>query len=291
MKNLHVIKATLALFLVFFSLSSLGSKLSSTHPYYPENFYQSVDKGLADKNLSKELFKILSSGHIPTSNGSDKLVSECGNEENCYQQSPLSYGEARVVVLGQLDLLEQQGLFGLRDAYCQDIFTKADFPKGHGPGPGIVPDHNVFNVEHTWPQSRFSKQFPDRIQKADLLILYGVSHKANSSRQNIEFADIHIDQSSVCPAVRRGWVRGNPGTVYFEPPDEHKGNVARAIFYFATRYKMRVSEVEEEALRRWHRLDPVDAIETSRHEEIFKIQKVRNPFIDHPELVDLISDF
>lgn len=291
MKNLHVIKATLALFLAFSSLSASGNKLTNQNSYYPESFYKNVDQGLEGKKLSKELFNILSSAHIPSPNGSDTLAPDCSTEKDCYKQSPLSYSDARIVVLGQLDLLDRQGLFGLRDVYCQNIFTADDFPKGHGPGPGIVPDHNVFNVEHTWPQSRFSRQFPDRLQKADLLILYGVSHKANSSRQNIEFADIHIDQSSVCPAVRRGWVRGNPGTVYFEPPDEHKGNVARAIFYFATRYKMKVSAVEEEALRRWHRLDPVDSTEISRHEEIFKIQKVRNPFIDHPELVDLISDF
>ena len=39
---------------------------------------------------------------------------------------------------------------------------------------------------------------------------------------------------------------------------------------------------------RWHNEDPVDNFERSRNEEIFKVQKNRNPYIDHPELVDVV---
>jgi endonuclease I len=77
----------------------------------------------------------------------------------------------------------------------------------------------------------------------------------------------------------------------FEPPQDHKGNVARALFYFATRYELTIGKAEEEVLRKWNQEDPVDQEELDRNEEIFKVQQNRNPFVDFPELVDRISDF
>lgn len=277
--------------LCFVSLDASADRLSKEHSYYPKRFYSEVNAGLKDKALKKELFKVLSSGHIKKSSGSDVLVSDCAGKRNCYQHTPISYNDARTFVLGFLDLRQVDGKYALKDVYCQEIFTEDAFPKGKGPGPGLIPDHLVFSIEHTWPQSRFSEKFPNSMQKSDLLALFGVSQKANNSRGNIQFADVEIDQDPICPPVRRGWVRGNIKEVFFEPPDDHKGNVARAIFYFSVRYQLPVSEIEEESLKRWHHLDPIDTEEEDRHEEIFKVQKVRNPFIDHPELVDLISDF
>jgi len=271
--------------------SASANTLNVGPAYYPTRFYTQVDQGLKDGALKNELFKILSSAHVPGAQGHDTLVESCDGQRGCYRYSPMSYKQARSFVLGYLDLIEDHGHYALKDVYCEALYTDKDFPDGEGPHPGAPPAHTVFNVEHTWPQSRFSSKFSKNLQKPDLHILYGVSQKANSSRQNVEFADVQTEQHEVCPSVRRGWVRGNTTDVFFEPPDSHKGNVARAIFYFSVRYKMPVSPTEEASLRRWHKLDPVDAHERSRHEEIFKAQKDRNPFIDHPELVDLISDF
>lgn len=291
MKIIQLLHPPSLLALIFISFTATATHLSSKHPYYPEEFYSDVSDGLQNGRLKNRLFKILTSCHLKNSSGSDSLASDCSEKTNCYQHTPLSYREARAFVLGYLDLREHGGEYSLKDVYCQETYTEEDFPKGKGPAPGEIPDHFVFNVEHTWPQSRFSEKFSKSFQKSDLHILYGASQKANTSRGNIEFADVQIDQDPICPSVRRGWVRGNIKDVFFEPPDEHKGNVARAIFYFATRYDLPVSEIEEESLKRWHRLDPIDSDEQDRHEEIFKVQKVRNPFVDHPELVDLISDF
>jgi hypothetical protein len=46
-------------------------------------------------------------------------------------------------------------------------------------------------------------------------------------------------------------------------------------------------------LLKWHRQDPVSEKEINRNNAVHKIQKNRNPFIDHPELVEFIwgSDF
>ncbi len=279
-----------ALLLLLLQFSAHSRPLNEHKAYYTKEFYSQVESGIDAKKIRDQLFKVLDSAHRKGT-VSDELVKSCAGESDCYSHTPLTYGQAREFVLGYLDLIEDKNGYALKDVYCQEIFTAKDFSQNNGPHPGRVPDHNVFNVEHTWPQSRFSGKFSKGMQKPDLHILYGASSRANSSRGNIEFADVQTEQSPVCPSVRRGWVRGDGGRVYFEPPDEHKGNVARSIFYFSVRYQLKVSEVEEASLRRWHQIDPVDATERERHEEIFKAQKNRNPFIDHPELVDMILDF
>ena len=100
---------------------------------------------------------------------------------------------------------------------------------------------------------------------------------------------------------------GYSGTV-FEPIDEFKGDVARYLLYFITRYEGRLNlfnhmvaasplDGSEEKgfedwyinmLKEWNTLDPVSQRERDRNDAIFSLQKIRNPFIDHPEWVDLI---
>ena len=41
-------------------------------------------------------------------------------------------------------------------------------------------------------------------------------------------------------------------------------------------------------LLEWHLLDPVDDFEINRNNLIYGFQNNRNPFIDHPELVNRI---
>ena len=96
--------------------------------------------------------------------------------------------------------------------------------------------------------------------------------------------------NKTCQTSRRGMAIGSSLTA-FEPPENHRGNVARALFYFSVRYKIQIDPLEEGYLRDWHREDPVDAEERKRNDEIFKIQQNRNPFIDEPLLVDDIRDF
>ena len=48
----------------------------------------------------------------------------------------------------------------------------------------------------------------------------------------------------------------------------------------------------EDDMRSWHKSDPVDSDEQERNNMIYtNFQHNRNPFIDHPEWVDQISDF
>lgn len=69
-------------------------------------------------------------------------------------------------------------------------------------------------------------------------------------------------------------------------PEYGKGIVARAVFYFAVRYKdgFRMEDkMDLELLLRWHEEHPVDVYERHRNAAIQELQGNRNPFIDFPE--------
>jgi endonuclease I len=94
----------------------------------------------------------------------------------------------------------------------------------------------------------------------------------------------------------------------WEPRDKVKGDVARMIFYMATRYEGENGEVDLEmidylpssntsdpihaklsTLLQWHIDDPVDDWERNRNDVIYyDFQENRNPYIDHPEYVEEI---
>ncbi|HVG58029.1 MAG TPA: endonuclease, partial [Hyalangium sp.] len=81
------------------------------------------------------------------------------------------------------------------------------------------------------------------------------------------------------------------GRKVFEPPDEHKGNVARAMFYFSAEYNKRIPAEEESVLREWNKLDVVDAAELERNRRIAAVQGNENQFVLHSNLADRIQDF
>lgn len=197
----------------------------------------------------------------------------------------VGYNRAKSYLFGQLHLeKDTQGYF-VTDLYCGIHYTK-------GVGPGNLPDQNQLNTEHTWPQSKFVSGFPTEMQKSDLHHLYPTDSKANSTRGNFEFAEVtenqnlkNCDDSKSGPSVTTG------GRTFFEPPTAHKGNVARALFYFSIRYKVAISDAQEEFLKRWNQLDPVDDAEITRNNAIEKLQGNRNPFIDDATLADKISNF
>lgn len=129
------------------------------------------------------------------------------------------------------------------------------------------------------------------MQKADIHHLFPSDSQVNSTRGNYEFGIVsHSTEDLDCPDSKFGVGSAGSNEV-FEPPLKHKGNVARALFYFSTKYELVISAAEEAALKEWNRQDPVDDEERLRNEAIFKLQGSRNPFVDYPELADRITDF
>ena len=108
-------------------------------------------------------------------------------------------------------------------------------------------------------------------------------------------ADLHhIRPTDPSENSRRGNKLFGTASGYYEPRDEVKGDVARIIFYLMVRYQeadnytFKSIAQSKELLIEWHNQDPVDSFELNRNEQTYKIQGNRNPFIDHPECVELI---
>lgn len=233
--------------------------------FYPQALVQKIEKRqIKDQELETQIFDLLSKNH-----------------------KSLTYKEAKRFLFGQLHLKNGPEGYYVHDVYCKKDFTS-------GVGPGSVPDQNKVNCEHTWPQSKFTSSFPANVQQSDLHHLFPTDSRANSTRGNYDFADVSENRNisdDECTSSKSGPSVTTGGNNYFEPPSEHKGNVARALFYFAVRYKMEINKDQEEFLRRWDKLDPIDDEERARNEQIEKIQKTRNPFVDFEGLADQVSNF
>ena len=146
-----------------------------------------------------------------------------------------------------------------------------------------------FNTEHTYPQSFFSESEP---MKSDLYHLYPTDATPNSYRGNYDFGMVVSNITYNNGGSKLG--QNSSGAIVFEPRDLHKGNVARSLFYFVVKYNSVspggfMDAVQEGVLRQWNVFDTVDNNEHLRNDRIAALEHVRNPFIDHPELIDRIK--
>ena len=83
----------------------------------------------------------------------------------------------------------------------------------------------------------------------------------------------------------------NEGVIPNDPTAKARGNLARAYFYMSFLYRIQIQNTLEENLRAWHFEDPPDKMEEIRNSLIEQVQGNRNPFIDHPEIVERVIDF
>ena len=110
--------------------------------------------------------------------------------------------------------------------------------------------------------------------------LFPAVSTVNSKRGSKPFGD--------CNGNGREWRVCSNG---FEPPHVHKGTIARAMFYVAVAYDLDIDPKQEATLRAWAKAFPVTNSERVRAHRVYLVQGNRNPFIDHPEWIDLILDF
>jgi deoxyribonuclease-1 len=141
------------------------------------------------------------------------------------------------------------------------------------------------NIEHTWPQSKGSKFFP---AQGDMHHLYVTSKESNSKRANHPFSIVYQSEWS-----KQGSLLGidEKMRLSFEPVDDHKGNVARAMFYFSVRYRKSITKDKEALFRNLNEFDTLDDNELIRNNKIEKLQGNRNPFIDDEFLIEQIDNF
>lgn len=162
---------------------------------------------------------------------------------------------------------------------------------------------DCWNREHSFPKSWFNDASP---MYSDAFHIYPTDGKVNGQRSNYPYGECangtRLD-SKALGKLGSGTNIGYSGTV-FEPDDEYKGDFARSYFYMATCYNDRISGWSSvmlagnnypcfsqwalDMLLKWHRQDPVSDKERDRQEAVYNQQKNRNPFIDHPEMVEYI---
>ena len=160
---------------------------------------------------------------------------------------------------------------------------------------------DCYNREHSIPQSFFNEQSP---MVSDAHHIYPTDGKVNGQRSNYPHGECSGGTTLPGGKGRLGssTFAEYSGTV-FEPDDEYKGDFARTYFYFTTRYMNTtvttgggVFGSTFGALNswcinlylKWSRQDPVSKKEIDRNNAVAVFQHNRNPYIDHPELVEYI---
>ena len=173
------------------------------------------------------------------------------------------------------------------------LYTGRSSPKSNNGGGA-----NQWNKEHVWAKSHGN---------------FGTSQPAGTDLHNIRPADASVNSSRGHRHFDEGGTQHSEATECYytddtwEPRDAVKGDVARMIFYMATRYKGDagnepdlevVDYIPSDAslpyhamlstLLIWNEQDPPDDFEINRNEVIYGFQGNRNPYIDHPEWVQCV---
>jgi endonuclease I len=169
---------------------------------------------------------------------------------------------------------------------------------------------DCWNKEHMLPQGFFNEHLPMRTDLHQVLPTDGY---VNNRRSNYPFGEVSNATwtSTNGSKVGHNTTPGFSGTV-FEPIDEFKGDIARILLYFATRYEDEVltdgwdnpnddpsnpmngtkdqfyEDWYIDLLLSWNEQDPVSQKEIDRNNAVYQIQHNRNPFVDHPEWVNAI---
>lgn len=222
---------------------------------------------------------------------------------------------------GQTDIDKYYDYDASNTTYLLDIYSNN--PTGttayHYTLSNIISSANAeglgWNREHMMPQSSFNSAYP---MYSDLFFVVPTDARINQLRSNYPYGKAGSTVYYNFTNGSKQASNGTPGAIYtgrvYEPIDEFKGDVARSLLYFVVRYEGKLggfnystnadptkdqnplNGTEEKAyddwyiamLLNWHQQDPVSAREITRNNSVYNIQKNRNPFIDHPEWVNLI---
>ena len=230
------------------------------------NYYQSVQQLTGDE-LRNELHEIIKA-HNEFSYSSAKNILRLADED--------PQNENNVILI-----------------YKGNSISKDDFSTNM--------QQDFWNREHVWVKSQGGFNGDET---------YGALG-AYSDAHNLKPCDASINTARGTKDFDNGGTQNTEATGCYstsntwEPRDAVKGDVARIIFYMATRYMGDPGEPslnvvdyinnsgdplmgKLSTLLDWNEQDPVDAFERRRNQVIFNWQQNRNPFIDYPELANLI---
>ncbi len=169
---------------------------------------------------------------------------------------------------------------------------------------------DCYNREHSVPLSWFNGNTGSAGPATDYLHIFPTDGVVNGRRANYIYGEVATPTWTSMNGGKLGnsVFAGFTGNV-FEPVDSFKGDVARAFFYFVTRYEDDMASYGNNAnavqafepntfpsidisylelMIRWHYLDPISKKEIDRNNGAYSFQHNRNPFIDSSNYVDLV---
>lgn len=247
----------------------------------PTGYYDGT-AGLSGAALKTKLSQIITSGHQAKSydnlyvgypnTDKDKYYENDGSVLDMYSENPT----------GADPYVYQHGV-----KKCGNYNTEGD----------------CYNREHIVPQSFFGSASP---MVSDIHHIPPTDGKVNGMRSNNPFGVVTSPSftSQNGSKLGKNTTAGYSGVV-FEPIDAFKGDIARMVFYFVTRYESRLSSFstgnmlggsaypglqnwELQVLLAWNAADPVSQREIDRNNAAYTYQGNRNPYIDNPSFVNLV---
>lgn len=190
------------------------------------------------------------------------------------------------------------------DGKVWDMYSSStNFVFGTDQAGSYKKEGDVYNREHSFPKSWFNDARP---MYSDLFHLYPTDGYVNGRRSNYPFGETDSPTYTSNGGFSKLGPSSTPGYsgIVFEPADEYKGDFARTYFYMATCYENQIASWScpmlagnkypaytswaVTLLLRWAEEDPVSEKEINRNNEVYKLQKNRNPFIDFPGLEEYI---
>ncbi len=257
----------------------------------PAGYYNNA-AGKTCATLKTALTNIITTGNNPQSYG------------NLWTQYPLTDIKPRTVGTGSANVIYDiySSVPGGTDPYQ---FTPSTNQCG-----AYNSEADCYNREHSVPQSWFNGNTSNNGPATDYLHIFPTDGYVNGKRNNDIYGEVATASYTSLNGSKLGTssFAGLTGNV-FEPLDSFKGDVARAFLYFVTRYEndMITFAANADAARsfdgntfpsikinylklmiKWHNLDPVSAKERARNNAAYTFQGNRNPYVDHPEYVDLV---
>lgn len=263
---------------IFFTLFIVSSQILMAQ--IPANYYDSAN-GMTGYPLKSELHSIISNNHA--NQGYDALFDGyvSSDSDNYYENDG-----------SVLDMYSENPSAADPYFYTHNNRTCGSYNS----------EDDCYNREHIVPQSVFNENAP---MVADIHFVVPTDGYVNNRRGSYAFGEVtNASWTSMNGSKLGSNTFGSYTGTVFEPIDEFKGDIARMLFYFATRYETQVDSWSHtmfngtedqvfadwflELLLDWHTNDPVNLREQDRNVACYDYQGNANPFIDHPEWVETI---
>lgn len=162
------------------------------------------------------------------------------------------------------------------------LYTRHTISKSNTLSGGGAYAWDKWNREHIFTQTAFPAS------DADNHNIFACEGQINQIRGNDKFAELNSVTSTVEVFGHDTGCKSSGSK--FEPCDEAKGEVARAVLYCTIYYGYSVTQIFDSLATclKWHAEHPVTNREIYRNNKVNDLQGNRNPFVDHPSYANKI---